>query len=215
MSIAALACFAKLRELPEPQIISVVILTGFPISYRPDTCPNNSFTKLELRRVNNTFFQAEMIPYNTILIGLPIGSNGSYDMMNEVTPLSSLQEIFDYTTRKIIEQGGPSVDAERHCLYREKRNGRKCAMGWLIPDSKYQKKFEGLNAVEVIGQIGDLKYDKSRIAFIRELQMAHDRATVNSEMDNFFFSWKQNLNSLGNNHGLDISVLEEIPLDTP
>lgn len=57
------------------------------------------------------------------------------------------QEWFDTAARGIISQGKPSMGRDpitenEKCVYRSS-DGCKCAIGWLIPDDKYDPSFEG------------------------------------------------------------------------
>ena len=47
------------------------------------------------------------------------------------------EEVFD----KLVEQGGPSVIGVGQCRLRGP-NGRKCALGWLIPNEAYHPDME-------------------------------------------------------------------------
>lgn len=46
---------------------------------------------------------------------------------------TTVQEACDYAVQKIVEQGGPSENAEGLCVY-DNGEGRCCAVGWLIPE---------------------------------------------------------------------------------
>ncbi len=52
------------------------------------------------------------------------------------------QAAFDNLVQAIIDQGGPSVSTTGACRYRG-MDGRKCAVGFLIPDHIYRKSMEG------------------------------------------------------------------------
>jgi hypothetical protein len=57
--------------------------------------------------------------------------------LDEVTA----QEVFDYVTGKVIEQGKPSIDLERDtCVYNDGK--LRCAAGHLIPSSVNTKKWD-------------------------------------------------------------------------
>ena len=76
------------------------------------------------------------------------------------------QRAFDLACEGLAEQGGPSRDAAGTCLYRGP-NGRKCAIGWLIPDGEEP---DGLELLP----LGDLIPSES-FRFADALQTAHDR----------------------------------------
>ncbi len=63
------------------------------------------------------------------------------------------QEYYDLLMRSAGDGTFPSVDAEGTCLYRGP-NGKKCAIGVLIPDEKYTPHLEGQRAVEVLHLCG-------------------------------------------------------------
>lgn len=52
------------------------------------------------------------------------------------------QGLFDLIVSKVLEQGMPSADEGGYCMYRG-IEGRKCAIGHLIPDDIYDSKMEG------------------------------------------------------------------------
>lgn len=95
----------------------------------------------------------------------------------ELRPINdmSLQEIFDFVKEALIKQGKPSIDESGKCMYRGADNC-KCAAGHLIPDDKYNPKFEGwgCSVTSVFEAIGNP--DDTRMKFIRDLQGAHDGA---------------------------------------
>ena len=94
--------------------------------------------------------------------------------------MKTQQEIFDETTRFLFTQGGPSI-GETTCAYRGK-NGRKCAVGYWIPDSHYSP------AIESQGVCMDGKTITAALEpmippelhqhapLLHELQKGHDRA---------------------------------------
>jgi len=90
--------------------------------------------------------------------------------LNEVTA----QEVFDYVTKKIIEQGEPSIDLERDtCVYSDGK--LKCAAGHLIPSSMNTKKWDsnGYTWIQLVEQnlVPDVHCE-----LISDLQRAHDNA---------------------------------------
>lgn len=54
------------------------------------------------------------------------------------------QRVFDHVVKHLLAQGVKSGD-DSMCLYRSVVDGKdcKCAIGWLIPDDKYDPAFEG------------------------------------------------------------------------
>lgn len=92
---------------------------------------------------------------------------------------SDLQEIYDVSVTGLASQGFQNSYAEDGtCAYRG-TNGRKCAIGWCIPDDKYSPEIE-LKSIATI--LGDPKLKMVLAHFpyhvhvetLRELQMCHD-----------------------------------------
>lgn len=86
------------------------------------------------------------------------------------------QEIFDTVVKHLREQGGPAHDNES-CAYRAP-DGRKCAVGCLIPDYLYHKSMEGLNLNQLMSKSSFrlpafFKGEKNR-ALMKNLQEVHD-----------------------------------------
>lgn len=122
------------------------------------------------------------------------------------------QEIFDFTTRKIIEQGGPSR-GPNGCLYRGPF-GRKCAIGWLIPDNECPTNIEAVGVVAlVIRDWPTLLPRQIPSGFYSGLQDAHDFA--GPDMSTFWGEWKDSLGKLAEAYHLSPAVLSEIPEDAP
>lgn len=92
------------------------------------------------------------------------------------------QEAFDIALNGILSQGGPSQRGgtgarNTHCLYRGPE-GRKCAIGWLIPDDEYQVHFEE-------GSLGDVyeacpSLDGLDDDILDRIQRAHDNAAIDA-----------------------------------
>jgi hypothetical protein len=95
------------------------------------------------------------------------------------------QETFDAVVSGLIEQGGPSAgenDCGPTCFYRGK-DGRKCAVGLLVPDDEYQEEWEN-QAVGAGLDVDDWLYDNGYdILFCGRLQDAHDIPVFNGEDD--------------------------------
>lgn len=80
------------------------------------------------------------------------------------------------------------------CRYRGE-NGLKCAVGHLIPDDKYNNKFEGSTVIDAdIAAAAGAKEDGD-VYFLRNLQLAHDGSVSPSYM-------KTKLHNLAENYGL-------------
>lgn len=91
--------------------------------------------------------------------------------------LTTRQELFDTAIGGLRSQGGPSIkiregaSVSHACLYRN-ADGRKCAIGWLIPDDKYHKDMEFTYFAHIIDVIGPgLQAERP---FLDDLQSVHD-----------------------------------------
>lgn len=56
--------------------------------------------------------------------------------------MKSEQEVFDKVTHHLLSQQVKAADSDGACLYRTPE-GRKCAIGCLIPDEEYREHMEG------------------------------------------------------------------------
>ena len=65
------------------------------------------------------------------------------------------QKVFDTALKGIIQQGCLSLATEGNCAYRGKNNTR-CAVGWLIPDNRYDPKIEGGSVVDRMTEIEEM-----------------------------------------------------------
>ncbi len=101
------------------------------------------------------------------------------------------QEIFNIVSKHLLEQGSKSVsnfDSDVYrCMYRSK-DGKKCAIGALIPDQLYDRSLEGLTVSDffcdvngpLIRDIGyiirptDIQSDEDALQYLGDLQNVHD-----------------------------------------
>ena len=107
------------------------------------------------------------------------------------------QAAFDDAVRGIIKQGGPSVGGSNRkaqfCRYRGDGD-TACAIGQLIPDTKYSPEMEG-QGIEghfsgVTAMIDD-KYGcalRRDLEFLSDLQCAHDSAERHSDNNEEFLA---------------------------
>jgi hypothetical protein len=118
------------------------------------------------------------------------------------------QEAFDIVYKGVLSQGGRSMGyfigdkKELGCMYRGEK-GRKCAIGWLIPDDKYDVKFDSeteypANPMLVLKEVGiELPYD-----FVDELQDAHDDCEARGTP--FRIGFITTMTALAGRHGLNV-----------
>lgn len=125
------------------------------------------------------------------------------------------QEAFEYSVRHLASQGGPSYGYE-NCLYRSRTPGKKCAIGWLIPDDLYDAEFEVMTLYSLMETLSDSKiFYGLEFKFLKDLQLAHDRffPFVNSTAlweSNF----KQAFETVGRMHSLDIAFINDLEVKT-
>lgn len=129
------------------------------------------------------------------------------------------QQVLDKVSAHMLNQGQKSMawsdkDAAMMCAYRGD-GGLQCAAGCMIPDDKYEKRFEGCgvrpqelkagihgfapktndaNALRlVLIEANDL--DENGLSLLRKLQGIHDKNRVKY--------WKENLENLARREGLE------------
>lgn len=121
--------------------------------------------------------------------------------------MPSKQETFDTVVGALIKQGRPSV-GEGKCKYRGP-NGDKCAVGHLIPDSKYRETMEGraINDMAVFYVVQGLGHN---VALVESLQMAHDDY---SSMPNFMSNFIAMAKEISRDYRLEWNF--DVTLDNP
>ena len=110
--------------------------------------------------------------------------------------MPSKQETFDLVAAHLLVQNAKSEDSYA-CLYRGP-NGRKCAVGVLIPDSDYDPALEGLlaNDLKLTPILNKLGIDPELAADLQDVHDSHDPE-----------EWRRKLLDLAAEHGLDDSVV--------
>jgi len=78
------------------------------------------------------------------------------------------QEVFDTAVRGLASQGWRQSKNGKWCAYRG-REGRRCAAGWLFPDSVC----EGYNVESAISEFRLSELDE-HVTFIVDMQEIHD-----------------------------------------
>lgn len=101
------------------------------------------------------------------------------------------QEMFDKVAAHLLAQGTPAM-AGGKCRYRG-ANGTKCAIGCLIPDERYDARFEGDSVyAELVAKAAGITSEQCPLAF--ELQHIHDSSDP--------LEWAARLNALARVHNL-------------
>ena len=112
--------------------------------------------------------------------------------------------VIDHIESKVVEQGCKSLNGMTGmCAYRG-ANGTKCGIGFIIPDSRYKKRFDddsvsagpirnvisyeqntkSLGIDTAISKLGSVEWTY-RVNFLNDIQLAHDKALNNGFVDNF------------------------------
>jgi hypothetical protein len=101
---------------------------------------------------------------------------------------ATAQEVFDYVIGQLVCQGGRSVSASgTDCRYRGS-DGRKCAVGFLIPDELYVWRMEGDSISGLCGHFPDLCAKsgiKKHNDILNGLQHMHDSLSTWQNQDSF------------------------------
>lgn len=112
----------------------------------------------------------------------------------------SKQEVFDKVAAHLLKQGEKSLDKDGECAYRGE-GGRMCAIGALIPDSRYNQDLEGLSvdSVEVERLLSEtVQLDCEEM--LSALQDVHDNCSVDQ--------WRNGLYLVAGDHDLNTRVLD-------
>ena len=127
------------------------------------------------------------------------------------TVYRTAQEIFDVSTKALIEQGFPSYDPDYGgtCYYRGP-NGTKCAIGHLIPDDKYDPDFEGQNATPEICRAARIEF-LANTTLAGGLQEAHD-VWIGALGGTNIPCWANRLREIAKDYNLSTQVLDEAGL---
>lgn len=108
------------------------------------------------------------------------------------------QEIFDTVAQHLLTQNSRAIDTGGLCSYRAP-DGKKCAVGILIPDNSYKPHFEGFSVSALISHnlLPDFSTEQSTLLF--SLQRIHDTAQVDT--------WRERLQAVAENYNLNSKVL--------
>ena len=92
------------------------------------------------------------------------------------------QEFFDKATSGFLKQGVLSVDKTGECVYRCD-DGRRCAVGFVVPDELYRFEFEGHAIETLIAEREDVEafFSKVTALFAVEIQRCHDSIDISRD----------------------------------
>lgn len=125
------------------------------------------------------------------------------------------QAVFNKVYAAVTAQGGPSINANGCCSYRGE-NGRKCALGHLIPDALYTTDMEGNGARALMREFPalarELGYEQQHAAkcdgnFLQALQWAHDTAADAADADpdtTFLDAYTGHMEGYASDYGLTV-----------
>lgn len=107
------------------------------------------------------------------------------------------QEVYDGTVRFLFTQGGPSLGSGETCAYRG-YNGRKCAIGFWIPDDHYHQEIEscgvcldGKTVNSILAPYVPVELHE-HAPLLHELQKGHDRAYYVGAIPKWVTPWDTN-----------------------
>lgn len=131
-----------------------------------------------------------------------------------------MQEFFNTITKHLLTQNAKAKrdenDGQSMCVYHAS-NGRKCALGALIPDALYHPSFEGLGAQMLLQEplpanedeqlpiqklrdyFNSYEYgvsiDDRIVDFLKDMQRVHDRGSIDT--------WRMELCFIAGKYGLE------------
>jgi hypothetical protein len=112
--------------------------------------------------------------------------------------MRSAQSIFEETATALYRQGKAALaQGTIGCAYRTP-DGRKCAMGFHIPDEQYRASLEGSAAEDVIRSLG-LDLDPILMGM---LQRTHDRARRHPDTAEFIDVWEPGEYTIDGDHSV-------------
>jgi hypothetical protein len=96
-------------------------------------------------------------------------------------PLLSAQDVFDIVATAMLRQNARATADGVKCMYRAP-DGKRCAIGWLMPDEVYERSLEFFGVRDIAARLGTERGDAGRFArflyihmpLLRDLQGMHD-----------------------------------------
>jgi hypothetical protein len=106
------------------------------------------------------------------------------------------QATFDRVVSQLRRQNAKAMGAFGLCLYRA-ANGRRCAVGCLIPDGKYSPSLECQSLeLETSGELRAILEEEGHdVNLVRQLQMIHDTVLIHH--------WETEFEKLAGKYKLD------------
>lgn len=115
------------------------------------------------------------------------------------------QEAFDTMVKHLHKQNWVRSVLYSGCAYRGNQ-GRKCAVGCLIPDDEYKSSLEGQSAG--LAAMSCPSLSKISLSLLKDMQRFHDctLAMNNASKESF----REGLLWIAKDHKLDTKVIEEV-----
>lgn len=122
------------------------------------------------------------------------------------------QEIFDKVATHLFAQGEMAMDPNTDtCRYRT-QDGKKCAIGCLIPDELYDQRMEGCSVSGLVGAKFLLpSFFNENIHFLDNLQRVHDGIGCWSSEE----SLRTELAKVADTYNLSTKILSQLTLYRP
>lgn len=122
-------------------------------------------------------------------------------------PLLRAQDVFDIVAVALLRQNARATADGVKCMYRAP-DGKRCAIGWLMPDEVYAKRLEFFGVRDIAARLSTESGDTGRFArfvyvhmpLLRDLQGMHD-ANVPAE-------WPHMLREIARVFGLHADVVD-------
>ncbi|CAB3758464.1 hypothetical protein [Paraburkholderia humisilvae] len=116
------------------------------------------------------------------------------------------QDVFDIVAWNLLRQNARATAFDRvKCLYRAP-DGKRCAIGWLIPDDVYSKALEFFGVRDIAARLIETDYGAKFARFLyihmpllRDLQEMHDA--------NLPVEWPVALRTIARRHRLNTTVI--------
>ncbi|WP_028210747.1 hypothetical protein [Paraburkholderia mimosarum] len=117
------------------------------------------------------------------------------------------QGVFDYVVSHLLPQNAQATaPGSAKCMYRAP-DGKRCAVGWLIPDDVYSPAFEFIGVRDLAAALAARDYGRrfaeflfAHMPLLRELQGVHDARAPHE--------WPAALRAIAQHHGLNERVID-------
>lgn len=106
------------------------------------------------------------------------------------------QEVFDKVKAHLLQQNSKALYKGSGGVYKAE-DGKKCAVGCLIPDELYEERFEGLGVLTLLQESTKLRelFEGVDTVLLMDLMLIHDTKDP--------IDWPECLNNLAEAHALD------------